>query len=48
MWRVGAVLALKKKWQGLSPCGWLRGRARAACVGFKKIGQIIKRNRPAK
>jgi hypothetical protein len=34
MWRVGAVLALKKKWQGLSPSGWparqgksgLRGR----------------------
>jgi hypothetical protein len=32
MWRVGAVLALKNKWQGLSPCGWLRGRARAAGV----------------
>jgi hypothetical protein len=32
MWRVGAVLALNFFWQGLSPYGWLRGRARAAGV----------------
>jgi len=49
MWRVGDVLAVKKKnGKGFPPPAGLRGRARAACVGVKKIGQIIKRNRPAK
>jgi hypothetical protein len=43
--------APRSGWQQATATGaknWLRGRARAACVGFIKFGQIIKRNRSAK